>query len=147
MAAARDYTGVALWWGLAAGAVLTATADGDRPHLRSMLFAGVIIACGSGIGLLSRWVSRGQIPGSVTPITDAPSALELAADNERRIEELELRADVAGFRADGHEARLALVFRTIAETNADAGYSAPDLDETGPLPKLSIVSPDRLQAG
>lgn len=132
MAAARDYTGVALWWGLSAGAVLTATADGDLPHLRSMLFAGVIIACGSGIGLLSRWVSRGQIPGSVTPITDAPTALELAADNERRIEELELQMDVA-------DTKFTAVMGAIDRRNQASGLPVPDKEETQPIRRLTVV--------
>ena len=132
MAAGRDYTGVVLWWGLAAGAVLTATADGDLPHLRSMLFAGVITASGAAIGLLSRWVSRGQVPGSATPITAAPSALALAEENTERIGQLELQSDVI-------ETKLIAAYAAIGNANRAIGLPVPDVDATQPMRQLRVV--------
>lgn len=87
----RDVTGVVLWIGFAAGCLMCASAYGDIGHLRSVMDAGVITACGAAVALLSRWVSRGQVPGAPVPITDAPSALVLAELNAEEIRLLKLR--------------------------------------------------------
>lgn len=129
----RDCTGAALWWGFLAGAILAAAGYGDETHLRSLLFAGVILACASLIALVIRWGFRRQVPGSVTPITDAPTALELAASNERRVEELELRSDIQ----DDKVRTLARVLRTAPVT---PGGAPADPDGTGPLPGLPLIS-------
>lgn len=132
VAGERDHTGVVLWWGLAAGALLIAIAYGDVRHLRCLLYAGVIMACGSAGALVIRWGFTRQVPGSVTPITDAPTALELASDNERRIEELELRSDVT-------DTKFIAVFRAIGAANRAMGLPVPDLESTQPLPRLRVV--------
>ena len=87
----RDNVGVGLWCALAAGGLMAAAACGDLRHLLSLFDAGVIMACGSAISLLSRWVSRGQVPGSATAITDAPSVLALAEENAEEIRTLKTR--------------------------------------------------------
>jgi hypothetical protein len=147
MAAGRDKLGIVHWCAFFAGLLMIGTACGDVRNLRCLLYAGVITGCGSAFALVTRWGFRGQVPGSVTLISDAPSVLELACENNLRIEELELRADIGDFRADEHETRLALVFSSIAETIAEAGYSVPGPGSIAARPKLSLVSTDRLQAG
>ena len=134
MAMGRDYTGVVLWWGLAAGVVLTAAAYGDLRHLRCLLYAGVITACGSAFALVIRWGFTRQLPGSVTPITDAPGALEIAASNERRVEELELRADVT-------DTKIVAVWGAVGRRNQADGHPSPDKDDTEPIPRLTLVRP------
>jgi hypothetical protein len=87
----RDRTGCALWWGLGAGFLLTAAGYGDERHLRSLLFAGVILTCGALVTLVIRWGFSGQVPGSVTPISEAGGALAVAVENARQIDILDLR--------------------------------------------------------
>lgn len=132
MAAGRDYTGVVLWWGLGLGAVLIATACGDARHLRCLLYAGVITACGSAGALVIRWGFQGQVPGGVSSINEAPSVAMQAEDNTQRIDALELQGDML-------ETKLIAAYRAIGNANRAIGLPVPDMDVTQPGPVLTIV--------
>lgn len=136
----RDKMGIAHWCGFTAGVLLIAAAHGDPRHLRDLLDPGVILACGMAIALVTRWgFVTHKVPGSVKAITDAPSALELAASNERRIEELELRADVTEFAADVTDTKIGAVWGAIGRRNQADGFPVPDKDDTQPIRRLHAV--------
>ena len=124
MRAGRDGVGVVLWAAFAGGAALAGAGYGDERDLRSMVFAGVILFCGTAIALLSRWVSQGYVPGSATPITDAPSALALAERNAREIRTLKTR--VSG------------LFLLMSELTAENDLAGP-AEHPGPVMRNGVI--------
>ena len=134
MAMGRDVLGIVHWLAFGAGLLMTAAAYGDPVHLRSLLFAGVITSCGTAIALLSRWVSRGQVPGSVVPITDAPSVLHLAEANAGEIRQLKARVN-----------GLLLLMHDLIADDEDSGQPA----EARRMPRSAVIlqfPADRIKA-
>lgn len=129
----RDTLGLIHWYAFTAGLLMIAAACGDPRHLRDLLDPGVILACGMAIALVTRWgFVMHALPGSVIPITDAPTALELAAGNERRIEELELRADIT-------DTKIVAVCGAIDRRNQADGFPVPDKEDTQPMRRMHLL--------
>jgi hypothetical protein len=121
-----------LWAGVLAGMLLTAAALGDLRHLWCMFNAGIVLTVGSCL-LILRWeLQRCRAPAmQVVDITEAPSVALQAAENARRIDALEARADCHAIHIHG------LYRMALDAINSD------DRDSTQPIPKLSLAYPGR----